>query len=209
MAPGDQDERPDEGRPIRKESPWQVAIFVVFGLAIWGAAYGGVLLFEDFKWFGRFAHISVLPIAVTMIFMALFVAIAVMALMPDKVLLRRRGYLFEGSTLTSTRTYLMVFMLGFGTLILAVGLMQLRANGWDFPGPQGAERAATAREVGLLPLWHILDVAPFVKVNSTMGWDEPAGFTHPFVGALLLVLKLGIVLVVVDGIRTAVRKLRE
>ena len=67
----------------------------------------------------------------------------------------------------------------------------------------------TDRQVGLLPLWHVLDVAPFVEINTTIGWEEPVRITSTYVGWLLLVGKLIFVLTIVEFGKSAIQRFRN
>lgn len=163
-----------------------------------------------FSWgvLDRFSHIPAVTVGIVVLFVVLFIMLAALALFPDDMFEESRSDDTEWSV-SFIRTYLAVMAFGFGMLALAVALMLLQQNGWKFSGPEGTEGLATARQVALLPAWHVLEVAPFVDVNGTVGWEEPAGYTQPFIGVLLLILKLGVVLVVVEGIRGVLRKLRS
>jgi hypothetical protein len=67
---------------------------------------------------------------------------------------------------------------------------------------------ATDRQVGLLPLWHVVDTLPLVDVDDTIGWEKPVNTTSTQVGWLMLVVKLTFLLTVVDLAQNGLKRLR-
>ena len=184
---------------------------ILTGLFVGGYAYMVVSETPLFSWGAgeRFlADSTAAIIGVIVLYIALFVMIAVLALFPDDMI-RDSTDEESGWSVSYIRSYFALMMFGVGLLSLAIALLLLQQQGWAFAGPEGSAAAATPRQLALLPAWHVLEVAPFVDVNGTVGWAEPARYDQPFVGVLLLILKLGVVLVVVEGIRGALRKLRS
>lgn len=189
----------------------QAALIAIVTLFFVGAytymVVSGTPLFSWGALEGFFADNTAAIIGVIVSYVALFVMIGILALFPDDMIRESRSE--DDWSVSYIRSYFAVMMFGFGMLALAVVLLLLHQNGWEFSGPEGSATPATPRQVALLPAWHALEVAPFVDVNGTVGWEEPAGYDQPFVGVLLLILKLGVVLVVAEGIRGALRKLRS
>jgi hypothetical protein len=75
--------------------------------------------------------------------------------------------------------------------------------------PSWFENGATNRQVGLLPLWHVVDVVPLVDVNETLSWRQPVTTSSKAVQWIILGVKLAFVLTVVEFVKTFVTALQK
>lgn len=56
-----------------------------------------------------------------------------------------------------------------------------------------------------LYLWHLFDLVPALEIDATLRWTPPVKYGDTYVGALVLVFKLGVVIVIAAALRSFVK----